>query len=165
MDNMKNEVNIKTNMEKSGLIALKIFNVWDPVENQNFWEAIIEVPSDYSLYDFHLFIQDTIKFENDHLFGFYAGRSERNRKIIFSEDPGYPDDGGEFENIFLKDIYPLKGLKLFYLFDFGDKWIFEIHKMRQKAIAQEGVEYPRVLSQNNTELMQYIDYDDDFLTD
>ena len=57
------------------------------------------------------------------MFEFYAGRNDRNRKIVFSDIPGYPDNGEDYENIFLKDIYPIKGLKLYYLFDFGDNWI------------------------------------------
>jgi len=64
-------------MEKFELISLKIFNLWDPVEDKNFWEAVIEVPDNYSLFEFHLFIQHIINFDNDHLFDFYAGRNER----------------------------------------------------------------------------------------
>ncbi|OQY03601.1 MAG: hypothetical protein B6I22_11265 [Desulfobacteraceae bacterium 4572_123] len=51
-------------MKKFELISLKIFNIWDPVEDKNFWEANIEVPDSYSLFDFHLFIQDIINFDN-----------------------------------------------------------------------------------------------------
>ncbi len=148
-------------MKNNELFALKIFNIWDPVEDENFWEAIIEVPVDYSLYEFHLFIQKIINFENDHLFEFYAARNERNRKLIFSDEAGNPYDGGEFEDILLKDVYPLKGLKLYYLFDFGDNWIFEIHKLRKKAIAQEGIEYPRMVTENGSKLIQYADFEED----
>ena len=149
-------------MEKFELFTLKIFNTWDPVENKNFWEAIIEIPDNYSLFDFHLYIQKITEFENDHLFEFYAGKNERNRKLIFSEDSGYPYDGGEYSNILLKDIYPLKGLKLYYLFDYGDNWVFEIHKLRNKAIPKSGVKYPRIVSKNGDKLNQYIDFEDDF---
>ncbi len=149
-------------MDDAELLTLKIFNTWDPVEGKNFWEAIIEIPADCSLFDFHRFIQDITDFDNDHLFEFYAGRNERNRKLLFSEEPGYPDNGGEFERILLKDIYPLKkSLKLYYLFDFGDDWIFEIHKLRKKAIPQEGVQYPRVVSQTGNQLIQYSSCEDD----
>ncbi len=147
-------------MEKFELISLKIFNIWDPVDDKNFWEAVIEVPDNYSLFEFHLFIQHVANFENDHLFEFYAGRNERNRKNKFSENSGYPDDGGDYENILLKDIYPLKGLKLYYLFDFGDNWIFEIHKNRKKAKIQEDFEYPRIVSDNGIKLRQYY-YEDE----
>lgn len=117
---------------------------------------MFEVPTVCSLYDLHLFIQRTINFENDHLFEFYAGKDERNRKLTFTNKSGYPHDGGAYEDIFLKDIYPLKGLKLFYLFDFGDNWIFEFHKMRKKAIFEKGLQYPHVLSDNGIALKQYI---------
>ena len=30
-------------MSNSDLIILKIFNIWDPIEDENFWEALIEV--------------------------------------------------------------------------------------------------------------------------
>lgn len=147
-------------MSNFDLIGLKIFNIWDPLENKNFWEALIEVPTIYSLYNLHLFIQDVIHFDNDHLFEFYAGRSVRNRKVTFTEESGYPHDGGAYENMLIKDIYPLTPLKLFYHFDFGDSWIFEIHKMRKKVVAEEGVEYPRVASDNGIILKQYIDVDE-----
>lgn len=152
----------ETKMKNLELITLKIFNTWDPVEDKNFWEAILEIPINYSLFDFHLYIQKITNFENDHLFEFYAGRSERNRKLIFSEEPGYPDDGGDYSNIFIKDIYPLKGLKLYYLFDYGDNWLFEIHKLQKKAVPKDGEQYPRIVSQTGGKLIQYIDYDEDF---
>jgi len=44
-------------MEKFELYTLNICNFWDPVDNKNFWEAIIEVPDIYSLFDLHLFVQ------------------------------------------------------------------------------------------------------------
>ena len=125
------------------------------VEDKNFWEATIEVPDMCPLLDLHLFIQNTIGFENDHLFEFYAGRNERNRQIVFSEDSKYPDDEDVYENILLKDIYPLKGLKLYYLFDFGDGWIFEIKKSRKKAIPVNDIAYPRVVTENGVKLKQY----------
>ena len=115
-------------MEDFSLCRLKVFNTWDPIEDRNFWEAEIEMPDNYTLFDLHLYMQQIIDFDNDHLFGFFAGRNERHRKLIFSEDAGYPFDGGEYEKILLKDIYPLKGLKLYYVFDFGDHWVLNFKK-------------------------------------
>jgi hypothetical protein len=144
-------------MEKFELYTLNIGNFWDPVDDKNFWEAIIEVPDIYSLFDLHLYIQHIINFDNDHLFEFYAGRNDRNRKIAFSDSLGYPDDGGDYESILLKDIYPLKGLKLYYLFDIGDNWLFEIRKSREKAKVQQDTKYPRIVSDNGIKLRQYYD--------
>lgn len=141
------------------LYTFKISNFWDPVDDENFWEAIIEIPDICSLFNFHLYIQDIINFGNDHLFEFYAGRNDRNRKIVFSENPGNPYDGGDYENILLKDIYPLKGLKLYYLFDLGDNWLFEIRKSRKRATPKQDTEYPRIVSDNGIKLRQYLDCD------
>jgi hypothetical protein len=87
---------------------------------------------------------------------FMPDEMKETENCFFSEEPGYPDNGNKFETILLKDIYPLKkGLKLYYLFDFGDEWIFGIYKLRKKAIPQEGVQYPRVVSQTGNQLSQY----------
>jgi len=120
------------------LYTLSICNTWDPVYDKSFWEAIIEVPEISTLFDLHLFIQKITNFDNDHLFEFYAGRNDRNRKINYSENAGNPFHGGDYETIPLMDIFPLKGLTLYYLFDLGDSWIFEIRKSRKKATPMKG---------------------------
>jgi hypothetical protein len=146
-------------MENFEIYTLNIFNIWGPVDDKNFWEAVIEVPDICSLFDFHLFIQNILNFDNDHLFDFYAGRNERNRQVIFSERSGSPYDGGDYESIILKAIFPLKGLKLYYIFDYGDNWLFEIRKSRKKTKGQLGAEYPRIVSENGIKLRQYINGD------
>jgi len=140
---------------KFELYSLSICNIWDPVEDKNFWEAIIEAPDILSLFDLHLFVQQIVDFDNDHLFDFYAGRNDQNRKVIFSGHSGSPNDGGDYESIFLKDIYPLKGLKLYYRFDYGDNWIFEIRKDRKKVKPDQEKRYPRIVSDNGIKLKQY----------
>jgi len=137
------------------LYTLSICNFWDPVADKNFWEAIVEVPDILSLFGLHLFIQRIVDFDNDLLFEFYAGRNDRNRKIVFTEHSGYPDDGGDYENILVKVIYPLKGLKLYYLFDYGDNWIFEIRKSRKEVKPNQDRKYPRIVSDNGVKLKQY----------
>jgi hypothetical protein len=95
-----------------------------------------------------------VDFDNDHLFDFYAGRNDQNRKIVFSEHSGSPN-GGDYEGILLKDIYPLKGLKLYYRFDYGDNWIFEIRKDRKMKKPDQEKRYPRIVSNNGVKLRQY----------
>ena len=59
---------------------------------------------------------------NDHLYGFYIARTERSRNRI-----GFDDDNGGIYDVTLEPLYPLdKGKTIFYLFDYGDKWIFTI---------------------------------------
>jgi hypothetical protein len=122
------------------------------------WERIIEIPATTSLYKLHLYIQDIVGFDGDHAYMFFAGRSYTNKKITFSENPGNPYDSGNYGNVALNDVYPLKGLKLYYIFDFGDNWVFEIKKMRKKKIAQEGIKYPRIIESTGKNPDQYKDW-------
>ena len=119
---------------------------------------MIEIDSKSSLFDLHNFIQDAADFGHDHLFEFFAGRSPRNRKVVFG---GYNDDWEERLDIYcdtcLEHIYPLpKSCKLYYRFDFGDNWYFEIRKGRKKPReAEEGIHYPRIVKLIDPAPQQY----------
>ena len=115
----------------------------------------IEIGSDATLYDLHFAIQDAVGFDDDHPFEFYAGRSERNRKVVFGDEDGCFD-------LTLEEVYPLeKGLKLYYLFDFGDDWTFKITQSRKKAIpAEDEVTYPRVIERIGKNPEQYPIYEE-----
>ena len=51
-------------------------------------------------------------------------------------------------NIRISNVWPLpSGLKLFYLFDFGDNWLFQINKTQHEdKDLQPDVSYPRVIA-------------------
>ena len=130
------------------------------------WIRIIEIDSETSLYDLHLFIQKIVDFDNDHLFEFFAGRHNRNRKIEFAGDSweqGYENAFSEYEELILEQVFPLpKYLKLFYHFDFGDDWYFKITRTRKKPFEPiKGVKYPRVIEKIGPNPQQYPSYDED----
>ena len=143
----------KDEKEWEELILLKVRVMY--VEQPFSFE--VEVPDSTSLMELHHIIQETIGFDNDHLFEFFAGRSERNKKIVFGRDPDHWDIDLEVNgDIFLEDVYPLaKGYKLYYLFDYGDHWLFEITKQRKKPKFQEKVAYPRVITADGVKPEQY----------
>ena len=124
------------------------------------WKRVIEIPENFSLSGLHLFIQEIVDFDNDHMYEFYAGKNWRNRKIKYSEEGATPLESNEFEEILLKDVYPLSGLKLYYLFDFGDSWTFEIKKSRKKKYIEKGVTYPRVVESYGQNPEQYPNWED-----
>jgi pRiA4b ORF-3-like protein len=65
-------------------------------------------------------------------------------RLAGMEDPG------------LDEIFPLpKPLKLYYWFDFGDDWKFEIKKARQEKEAEPRVKYPRVIERAGPNPVQY----------
>ena len=137
------------------LYEIQIHNYWDPIENKNFWEASMEIQDTYSLYKLHLFIQKKIQFDNNHSFEFYAGRNERSRKVEFVEELAHPNGDGKYKEIELKHSFPLTGLKLYYLFNFEDNWIFEIRKSKKEPKPCAGIDYPRIIYDNGVKLKQY----------
>jgi hypothetical protein len=118
------------------------------------WVRVIEISEDSPLFELHYFIQRTIDFDNDHMFEFYAGRTWRNRKIEFGE-PATPTEGSDCEEILLNQVYPLHGLKLYYLFDFGDNWVFEFKRRRKQKQKLAGINYPRVIEAHGSNPRQY----------
>ena len=82
-------------------------------------------------------------FEHSHLF--YLGRTPHNKKIVFgNEEDYYPRECRPYESI-LSSICPLGNLKLYFLYDFGDKWIFQIRKNRKLFEVDSKFEYPRIV--------------------
>ncbi|MCI0487804.1 MAG: plasmid pRiA4b ORF-3 family protein [Blastocatellia bacterium] len=116
---------------------------------------VIEIDENASLADLHEAIQDAVKFDRDHLYDFYAGRLPRHRKVLFSDDDDWEDRKSKYREITLNQVYPLKNLKLYYFFDYGDSWLFEIKKMRKLKEAEPGRSYPRVIERRGPNPTQY----------
>ncbi|MFA7238946.1 MAG: hypothetical protein WC091_02460 [Sulfuricellaceae bacterium] len=127
---------------------------------------VIEIDEGASLFDLHDAIQDAFGFDSDHLYEFYAGRNERNRKIVFGDSEDWEENEDDFCDILLNQVYPLpKGLTLYYLFDFGDSWTFKIKKSRKLKEPEPTVAYPRVIESHGTNPEQYPCYNDEYEDD
>lgn len=113
------------------------------------WSRTIEVKEDFTLQEMHDYIQDLLGFDDDHLYEFFVGTNPRNKlqKISLSTA--------------LNELYPITGLKLYYLFDFGDHWLFQIKKSRKKKTGVEGKLYPALIESTGEDFEQYPDDDDD----
>jgi hypothetical protein len=158
---------------------------------------VIEIPAAAGLTDLHYAIQDAVRFDNDHLYEFYAARTERSRpRFPIGADAFEQSVGGVPENPrqsmlissgvmsgFARDIVPAASqteglnwalrlaemddpslhqifplpqpLKLFYWFDFGDDWKFQIKKARQEKPPKPRVKYPRVIERAGRNPVQY----------
>ncbi|AWB68773.1 hypothetical protein C2869_21275 [Saccharobesus litoralis] len=124
------------------------------------WECTFEVPTDWDLVDLHLSIQKLVDFDNDHLFEFYIGNTE-----LSHERQLFMCDEDSIEDTSIAEILELmKGKKkLFYMFDYGDSWRFQISKSRKKPYAVDpNVEYPVMLTETGTKPEQYPGWDDDW---
>ena len=116
---------------------------------------VVEIDESATLEDLHLAIQKAVSFGSDHLYDFYAGRHCRNRQLRYSDEEDWEAREGDFGRLQLSDVYPLNGLKLYYWFDFGDNWIFEIRKARKVQHAESGRSYPRVIETHGPNPEQY----------
>ena len=118
---------------------------------------VIEADEELSLYGLHDVIQSAVKFDRDHPFEFYAanGGSPAARKFWISQADEWEEKADEFAQIRLKDIGPLDRKRLYYHFDFGDDWVFEIRRGRKLKKAAPGVRYPRVVEKLGPNPKQY----------
>ena len=106
------------------------------------WECELEIESTATLEDLHFAIIEAVNFDNDHLYEFYTSRTERSQ-----DRQRLDEENGEIYHRTLESLYPLeKGKKLFYMFDYGDSWLFKITKSRKKPHdADPNIEYPTLL--------------------
>jgi len=117
-------------------------------ENDVPWSKTIEVREDFSLRQLHKCIQEIVEFDDDHLYEFYLGKNPRNKAYLVSK------------TIKLNEIYPLTGYKLYYLFDFGDSWLFQIKKSRKKMLEEQNKKYPYLVGSTGVNPEQYPDYEE-----
>ncbi len=112
------------------------------------WSRTIEVGENFTLQNLHNYIQEIVEFDNDHLFEFYAGKNHRNRSYKISQKTK------------LNEIYPMVELKLFYLFDFGDNWLFKIMKLKKKKTSTNNTVLPTTIKSVGENPQQYGEYDE-----
>ena len=114
------------------------------------WSRTIEVSENYSLHQLHKYIQKIVEFDDDHLYEFYVGKNSRNRAYSLSKKAK------------LNEVYPLSGHKLYYVFDFGDHWLFEIKKLKKKKNANKSSTLPTIIKASGENPEQYPEWEDDY---
>ena len=112
------------------------------------WSKTIEVNEGFTLQGLHNYIQKIVDFDDDHLYEFYVGKNPKNKAYTLSDKTK------------LNEIYPLTGQKLYYLFDFGDGWLFQIKKSRKKKMADRESKYPALIESSGVNPEQYPEYED-----
>ncbi len=121
------------------------------------WSTNIELDELSTLAEVHDAIQMAVGFDNDHSFSFFLSRTDHSRTREY-----FHDDDESIDSKTVKDMFPLpERQSLFYLFDWGDEWVFKISKTR-KSLQQTmpGVAYPRVERESGTKPDQYPAFDD-----
>jgi len=67
------------------------------------------------------------------------------QKRWLSEKEEWEEREDDFFQITLRSIYPLDRKILYYIFDLGDNWTFEIRKGRGIKTPETDISYPRVV--------------------
>jgi hypothetical protein len=116
------------------------------------WEGVIEVRSSSLLEELHFGIQDALGFDDDHLYEFFIARTERSRDRV-----RFDDDNGQIYERTIETLYPLpEGRNLYYLFDYGDHWLFRISRMRGAMPGDDPkATYPRLVRESGDKPAQY----------
>lgn len=117
-------------------------------EDDEPWSKVVEVKENFTFRQLHKYIQKIVEFDDDHLYEFYVGKNPRNLSNAISKDAK------------LNEIYPLTGYKIYYLFDFGDSWLFQIKKSRKNIEENKQVEYPRLIKSTGVNPEQYPEYEE-----
>jgi len=124
---------------------------------ENAWDCTIEIPIDHSLAELHQAVQNAVGFDNDHMFEFCIANSYRSRNCQKYQC----DDDAIFQITVGRILEQSKGKKLYYMFDYGDSWLFQLTRSRKKQFnADPEVFYPRVISENGSKPIQYPDWEE-----
>ena len=142
------------------IYTLSIECVWGAYLKERFLR-LVEVPSDMTLGDLHFFIRDLTEFDADHLSTFYIANTFRGKKIWFTDTGEWEEENEAMWTLPLEQVFLLgTHKKLYYWFDFGDDWIFEIRKKGKETTPSPRVKYPRLIHKEGPKPIQYPSFEE-----
>jgi len=108
----------------------------------------IQVPIDFTFWDLHVAIQDSMGWSDSHLHEFESKHSKTGSRVRI----GMPDDDpfawGEVtlpeREIAIAEYFSQTALKVKYLYDFGDGWEHTI-KLERTIPREVALDYPRCI--------------------
>ena len=118
---VKKTVVCKDEFDRSGVYTFKVSLY------SGLWRKI-NISHNHYLSDLHLAIQEAFDFDDDHLYAFYIGGKRKAGRAIYC---AYVEEEGKTANeINIADLRLFRSQKIFYLFDFGDEWWFDIKLLK-----------------------------------
>ena len=103
------------------IITLRVQCVWGMHLHEE-CVRVMEIEDGASLLDLHAAIQDSVGFDYDHLFEFFAGRNHRHRKLVFADGVDW-----EYEAEALDEVALERGLSLDESFE---KWANAVTRLQ-----------------------------------
>ena len=119
----------------------------------------IEIPSSASLYALAQAIVASFKFDFDHPFGFYSGKTPRTLsraapKYELFADIGEETDALSVEQTEVATAFPKLRHRMTFLFDYGDEWLFKV-TLTGTGQKTPRTRYPKVLATQGKAPEQY----------
>lgn len=123
---------------------------------------VVELPADSTLDDLASVILETVDFDGDHLSQFYLANGLRRKKTWLTADGEWDGDDSAMWDRRLLDIFPIaKNKVLYYEYDAGSAWCFEIIKQGKEKMPLAGHEFPRIVEERGNRPLEYGPDDDD----
>jgi hypothetical protein len=125
---------------------------------------VVELRADSTLDELASIILDTVHFDGDHLSEFYLANGLRGRKKTWlTADGEWDGDDSAVWARRLLDIFPIaKNKVLYYEYDAGSAWRFEIIKKGKEKMPLAGHEFPQIVEEHGNRPLEYgPDEDDD----
>ncbi|WP_395794272.1 hypothetical protein [Aquimonas sp.] len=121
------------------------------------WEGSFAIEPGATLEDVHALTQNAVQFDDDHGYEFYIARTFKSRPSEVFDD----ENGGIYRRT-LASLFPLPAKHaLFYCFDPGDNWIFEIKAARGGPLVEAcGEAESGLMGALGTRPVQYPDGDE-----
>ncbi len=126
------------------------------------YQFVLDVSVESMLGDLAGAILGILDFEDDdHLDTFYLANSVRGHPSSLTADGEFGEGGADVMDLRLCEVFPLpKNKKLYYLFDFGASWCFQITKQGKQKAALASTEYPCIVSETGTKPKEFGDDED-----
>jgi hypothetical protein len=119
------------------------------------YRFVVAMPSEATLDDLAFCILDTLDFDGDHLADFYVANTPRGKRTWFTPSGDW-EDGGNDLNPRLCDIFPLeKHKKLYFEYDPGASWRFEIARTGRETNAVAEQAYPYLVREEGVKPLEH----------
>ena len=127
---------------------------------------IVEISSDWSLYDFAWLITELFNFDFDHPFGFYDSANlgkVQNAFELFVDEGMEPTVEGTLsvKKSKVQDLFKIIGKTAYFLFDYGDEWWFKLELIETKHAKSKKKMYWKLLEKRGTPPPQYPPVEDE----
>ncbi len=153
-DRVVQTVSYPGNLDRSGIYHIKVSL------SRKCWRTFTAAHY-HTLDHLHIAIQKAFEFDDDHLYAFYIGGNHKTGTPIYCEDM----DELHFDttsSVTLEDLGLYPEQRLYYLFDFGDRWEFEVDVLKIDPRNITGVVPIQVTQAKGDPPQQYSWFEDAF---